>query len=194
MISGGGSLQPGGQVVTLPRVPPHRIRPAARAVVMDPDRRVLLVHFDFVTPDLPTGVWACPGGGLDPGESPAQGLVRELREELGLNIDDPGAPVWWKEHIFALAHWDGQLDTFFFVEVDAFQPRPKFTEAELRAEHLDGMRWWDYDEIQAAQRLYDDGRRGSPGYVTFTPRRLGHLLDDLLRHGRPAAPLHIDPL
>lgn len=161
---------------------------------MDDDRRVLLVHFDFLAPELPTGLWACPGGGIGPGESPAQGLVRELEEELGLRIDDPGSPVWWKEHIFSIAHWDGQQDTFFFIEVDAFEPRPQFTETELLAEHLDGMRWWGYDEIQSAQRLYDDGRRDDPSYVTFSPRRLGHLLADLLEQGRPLEPLHIDPL
>ena len=36
---------------------------------MDRDRRVLLVHFDFVTPQQPSGLWACPGGGIDDTES-----------------------------------------------------------------------------------------------------------------------------
>jgi 8-oxo-dGTP diphosphatase len=160
---------------------------------MDRDHRVLLVHFDFTNDDLPTGLWACPGGGIDPGESPAQGLIRELDEELGLTIDDPGAAVWWKEHLFPMTSWDGQHDTFFFVEVDAFEPRPRFSAAELSAEHLDDMRWWTYDEIQSAQRLYDEGRRDDPQYVTFSPRRLARLLDDLLRDGRPAQPLQIEP-
>ena len=161
---------------------------------MDGERRVLLVHFDFTNDELPTGLWACPGGGIDRGESPAQGLIRELEEELGLVIDDPGSPVWWKEHVFPMTSWDGQHDTFFFIEVDAFEPRPQFTEAELIAEHLDGMRWWGYDEIMSAQRLYDEDRRDDPGYVTFSPRRLGHLLQDLLQHGRPSEPLKLDPL
>jgi 8-oxo-dGTP diphosphatase len=161
---------------------------------MDRDCRVLLVHFDFVRPDLPTGLWACPGGGIEPGESPAQGLIRELHEEVGLIVADPGPPVWEKEHLFPMTSWDGQRDTFFFVEVDAFEPRPLLSQAELRAEHLDDLRWWDYDEIQTAQRLYDEGCVDSPDYVTFTPRRLGHLLADLLVSGRPPEPLHLDPL
>ncbi len=160
---------------------------------MDRDHRVLLVHFDFANDDLPTGLWACPGGGIDPGESPAQGLIRELEEELGLTIDDPGTAVWWKEHLFPMTAWDGQHDTFFFLEVDAFEPRPHLTRAELLAEHLDDLRWWTYDEIQAGQRLYDEGRRDDPRYVTFSPRRLAQLLDHLLRDGRPAEPLQIDP-
>ncbi|MEQ9641489.1 MAG: CoA pyrophosphatase [Alphaproteobacteria bacterium] len=34
------------------------------------------------------GQWAIPGGRVDPGESPLQGALRELREEVGLALDD----------------------------------------------------------------------------------------------------------
>ncbi len=160
---------------------------------MDTDQRVLLVHFNFEPDDLPTGLWACPGGGIDAGETVEQGLIRELHEEIGLDITDPGPVVWWKEHIFPLTRWDGQQDTYFWIRVEPFEPRPAFTEAQLRAEKLDGMRWWGYDEIQHAQQLFDQGRRDDPAYTTFTPRRLGHLLGDLLREGHPAQPLVLPP-
>ncbi|HEY7043288.1 MAG TPA: NUDIX domain-containing protein [Nocardioidaceae bacterium] len=171
-----------------------RIRPAARAVVMDTDSRVLLVHFNFGPDDLPTGLWACPGGGIDPGESVEQGLVRELREEIGIDIGDPGPVVWWKEHVFPMTRWDGQQDTYFWIRVPPFEPRPAFTEAELRAEKVDGMRWWTFAEILHAQRLYDEDRVDDPAYTTFSPRRLGHLLEDLLREGHPPEPIVLPPL
>jgi 8-oxo-dGTP diphosphatase len=169
-----------------------RIRRAARAIVMDRDRRVLLVHFDFVTPQQPSGLWACPGGGIGDSESVTEGLIRELDEELGLRIDDPGSPVWWMQRLFPMTDFDGQHDTYFLVEVDAFEPRPHFTEAELRAEHLDGMRWWAYDEIQRAQARFDAGDPTVDGYVTFSPRGLGHFLNDLLASGRPPEPIEVD--
>ena len=160
---------------------------------MDTDQRVLLVHFNFPADRLPTGFWACPGGGLEAHETLEQGLLRELREEVGIDVPDPGPPIWWKEHVFPMSRWDGQQDTYFWVRMEPFEPQPHFTEAQLRAEKVDGMRWWDYDEIQHAQRLFDEDRRDDPAYTTFSPRRLGHLLADLLRDGHPPDPIVLPP-
>jgi 8-oxo-dGTP diphosphatase len=161
---------------------------------MDRDRRVLLVHFDFVDDVLPRGLWSCPGGGIAPGETVEEGLVRELEEELGLTVTDPGAPIWVKEAVFPMTHWDGQRDTYFLVVVDAFEPRPQFTEQELLAEHIDGSRWWRYDELLAAQQVYDAGDRDADGYVVFSPRVLGHLVRDIVERGRPASLLELNSL
>jgi 8-oxo-dGTP pyrophosphatase MutT (NUDIX family) len=171
-----------------------RIRPAVRAVVTDPEHRVLLVHFDFPwDATLPMGLWACPGGGIDPGESAAGGLRRELLEELGLEIDDPGTAVWHREQLFPMARWDGQHDTFYWLEVDAFEPRPHLSAEQLRDEHVDAIRWWTYAEVRAAQRAYDAHDTDDPAYAVLSPRDLGHRLSELFTNGRPAPPIELDP-
>ncbi|MEV0718092.1 NUDIX domain-containing protein [Asanoa sp. NPDC050611] len=52
--------------------------------------RVLLARSSDAS-DFP-GVWQIPGGGLEHGESPADALVREYREETGLEIEI-GRPI-----------------------------------------------------------------------------------------------------
>jgi 8-oxo-dGTP diphosphatase len=184
-----------------------RIRQAARAVVMDPRRSVLLVHFDFPVPLGPAmpddaadppmwagGLWACPGGGIDAGESVVDGLRRELREELGLVVDQVGEPIWVKEHHFPMTRWDGQHDTYFLVEVGhPFEPRPAMSDAELRSEHVDAVRWWTYDDLMRAQHAYDAGAVDDGSFAVFSPRLLGHLLTELVEDGRPAEPRVVGP-
>ncbi|WP_308249949.1 NUDIX hydrolase [Sphaerisporangium fuscum] len=55
--------------------------PAALAAVWHDDR-LLLVFNRF------RQGWELPGGRIDPGETPRQAAVRELREETGLRIED----------------------------------------------------------------------------------------------------------
>lgn len=64
-------------------------RPAARILLLDPERRVLLFRFD---PDDRPPFWCTPGGALDPGEDYATAARRELREETGIDAD-PGPEV-----------------------------------------------------------------------------------------------------
>lgn len=55
--------------------------PAVTAVVLDPDAaRILLVRRSD------NGEWAPVTGILDPGEPPAQGAVREVREETSVDV------------------------------------------------------------------------------------------------------------
>lgn len=50
------------------------------------DDRVLLIHR---ARQPHRGLWVAPGGKLEPGESPHEGAVREIREETGLEIELP---------------------------------------------------------------------------------------------------------
>jgi len=151
-----------------------RLRPAARAIVVDPNERVLLVRFEFPED---RSVWATVGGGLEPGESHEDAVRRELLEEAGIAGVDVGAPVWTRTHVFELGvRWDGQQEVYYLVRTPAFEPRPQHTWEQLNVEFVTAIRWWTLEEIERSEEL-------------FAPRRLGELLRALLREGAPAEPL-----
>ena len=56
------------------------------AVIRDDKGRLLLVKRGH---EPGTGLWSLPGGRIEPGETDAEALVREMREETGLVIE-PG--------------------------------------------------------------------------------------------------------
>jgi ADP-ribose pyrophosphatase YjhB (NUDIX family) len=59
----------------------ERTRVGAYAICLDDERRILLCR---IAPwVMPGEVWTLPGGGIDFGESPATGALRELTEETG---------------------------------------------------------------------------------------------------------------
>jgi 8-oxo-dGTP diphosphatase len=56
-----------------------------KAVLRDGEGRVLLLKRPDGARNYP-GVWDLPGGKVDTGETPDQALVREVREETGLEV------------------------------------------------------------------------------------------------------------
>jgi 8-oxo-dGTP pyrophosphatase MutT (NUDIX family) len=151
-----------------------RIRPAARAVVVDPDDRVLLVRFEFPGRTL----WATPGGGIEPGESPENAIRRELEEETGFIPAEIGPVVWTRLHIvpFIGGQWDGQREQYHLIRTDAFTPTPRLSWEQLNAEYVFELRWWTQAELGEAAE-------------TFAPRRLPELVRSLISDGPPAHPI-----
>jgi 8-oxo-dGTP diphosphatase len=54
-------------------------------IVLTKDNKILLQQRDHNSPTYPDRL-ATFGGGIDPGETPIQALVRELKEELGAEV------------------------------------------------------------------------------------------------------------
>jgi len=65
----------------------ERILVAVGAVILDDIGRILLVKHKKERGGYWQGKWICPGGGLEPGETIAQGIKREVLEETNLKIE-----------------------------------------------------------------------------------------------------------
>jgi 8-oxo-dGTP diphosphatase len=59
--------------------------------VLKEEARYLLIQRSAAV--LAPGMWCFPGGAIEPGETPAQAIVREMREEVGLVVE-PVDELW----------------------------------------------------------------------------------------------------
>jgi 8-oxo-dGTP diphosphatase len=153
-----------------------RIREAVRALLLDSDRRVLLVRFEFPTATR----WALPGGGLEPGETHIEALRRELDEEVGLVDATIGPLIWRRLHIvpFLNGEFDGQREQIHLVECAPFEPQPRLTWEQMNAEFVHELRWWTIAEIEASD-------------AHFVPKDLHALVNQLLVDGPPLDPIDV---
>ena len=122
------------------------VRRGVRAVLLDPDGRILLCR--FVKRDYGRVYWATPGGGVEDGEDDEACLRRELREETGLEDVEIGPSLWTRREIF---RWVGrtldQSETLHLVRVPHFEPRPT---VPVGPEGITALRWWTLEEIEAS--------------------------------------------
>lgn len=103
---------------------------AAKAVIINNDRQVLLVRESTYVTNTQSGKYGIPGGRLGPGEAFVDGLRREAQEETGLFVE-PIQPLYvgeWRPVIKGVQHQ--VIAIFMLCRASSFDVR-------LGAEHED---------------------------------------------------------
>ena len=93
-------------------------------------------------PDWAAGRWEFPGGKVEPGESETDALVREIREELGVEITvGARVPGEWSLHEDLVLH-------LYVATLTDGEPQP--------LDHHDELRWLAPGEFGAIAWLESD--------------------------------------
>lgn len=91
----------------------------AAVALIDADNRLLIAQRPQGKPLA--GLWEFPGGKVETGERPEDTLIRELREELGIEVREPClAPLTFASHsydgfhllmpLYACRRWEGFVE------------------------------------------------------------------------------------
>ncbi len=123
-------------------------RPAVRALLIDPDFRILLLKGHDITLTDAEPWWFTVGGGIRPHETPKQALRREVLEETGHVIAELLPTPFSRTFSFT---FEGrphlQHETFYVAMSPRFNPDPKYLTA-MEKRSIIGFKWWSLQELQ----------------------------------------------
>ncbi|WP_232547782.1 NUDIX hydrolase [Propioniciclava soli] len=127
-----------------------RKRLIAHALVTDVAGRVLLCETSF-KPD-----WELPGGIVEPRESPADGLVREMTEEMGWApaVQRPLVVDWLRPYL----GWDDAVELVFATQQVSDADRARLAPDGLE---ILGLHWVEPEEFVARMTPFGAARASS---------------------------------
>lgn len=130
----------------------HSLKRQGASILFYNDKNELLLFLRDDKPGLPyANMWDVPGGHVEEGETPAECIVREMKEEIGLNIG--------KAVLFRIYDFDDRTEyvylSFCPYEVD-----------ELVLNEGQGLKWFSEDEASKTELAYGFNRVVSDYYLS----------------------------
>jgi 8-oxo-dGTP diphosphatase len=133
-----------------------RRRRTARVMLFDESGAILLVRFVVPREGGEFAFWALPGGEIEAGETEAEAAVREVREELGLELEIAGPVYRDSNQFFHQGEMQDNVDFLFRAECRREEPRLIGFTADER-EIMKEIRWWSEAEIEASrERIFPE--------------------------------------
>lgn len=139
-------------------------RDTVAAYIMSADGKILFGRKDPAKGGVYIDCWHIPGGGIDEGETPGRAIIREVKEETGINItdsslllvDDKGVG----ESVKKRPDQEDVLVKMTFVIFKVTLPQPA-SEVKLQpTDDLIDLQWFDADKL-------DSIKMTPPAYALF---------------------------
>jgi len=114
-------------------------RKGCSIIFINDQNQVLLFQRD----DIPTipypGMWDVPGGHVEKGETPEGCIVREMEEEMGMQLEE--------FHLFSITEFDDRIEYTFWKRDDLDIEKLELTEGQC-------LRWFTKDEVGNVELAY----------------------------------------
>lgn len=119
-----------------------------------------------------SGWWEFPGGKIEEGESPKEAVIRELREELGVELDPESTYPWVTMsyeypktdvllHFYRCFKWSGELRSLEKQAFEWFTQMP--TDRDLLPASVEPIEWLSYGDVYLISNFFDSNEGAGHG-------------------------------
>lgn len=116
------------------------MKPKGSSLIFVNDLEQVLLFLRDDNPDIPyPNMWDLPGGHVENGETPRECICREMKEEMGLDIDgiEP----------FSVVQFEDRTEYVFWKRMNLAINRIRLTEGQR-------LRWFSRDEVERTPLAY----------------------------------------
>ena len=114
-------------------------RKGASIIFVNDKKQILLFLRDNI-PDIPfPNTWDVPGGHIEKFENPEKCIVREMREEMNLTLDE--------FELFSKIEFEDRIEYTFWARADFDIEEIELTEGQK-------LKWFTIDEVKQTQLAY----------------------------------------